>query len=447
LDLLGLSKQLIAANTVSEVGTAAAVEILKPLYDLAGLDVQVLADPTQPKQQNLLGTLSGTDPHGLLLVTHLDTVDPGPLEFWTETGADPFALTKKGDRLFGLGSADTKLDALCKLFAAQQYRGQRLRRTLQLLGTHQEEVGALGARQFVRSPAFQAKFVACSEPSELQIIRAHKGYAVVDLEIEVQPTAALSGPFERLVFDGRSAHSSTPHLGINAIEMALQAVRGTPFCSLEGGSAANKVPDRCVVIRPGQVGQPGSVERPPDCRDAATAASLSQSLFDLWRQLALAQQPQVNPAFDPDRSVVNWGIARISGPRAHLTFDCRLLPGHDPEILTGTFRTRCSALAQSVGAKISIKVSRSNPAMELSEPSELLSSARRACQDVGLSDVTGVKPTNTEAGVFHRAGAEAIVFGPGRSTGNAHTANEHTFLSQMEKAIEFYRALIERLCR
>jgi len=71
----------------------------------------------------------------------------------------------------------------------------------------------------------------------------------------------------------------------------------------------------------------------------------------------------------------------------------------------------------------------------------------QACGDVGLRERPGVKPTNTEAGVFHRAGAEAIVFGPGRSTGNAHTANEHTSLAQMEKAIEFYRALIERLCR
>jgi acetylornithine deacetylase/succinyl-diaminopimelate desuccinylase-like protein len=382
-----------------------------------------------------------------LLVTHLDTVDPGPPEFWTETNGNPFALTQKEDRLHGLGSADTKLDALCKLFAAYQYRGHPLRRTLQLLGTHQEEVGAVGARQFVQSPAFLARFVACSEPSELKIIRAHKGYAVVEIEIELQPTATVSGPFERLVLDGRSAHSSTPDLGINAIELALQAVRSVPFCSLEGGTAANIVPGRCVVVRPRQSGQSGSVQTLADCHDATAAASLSNRLFELWRQLALAQHPQTNSAFDPDRSVVNWGIARINGPRANLTFDCRLLPGHDPELLTTTFQARCRAVAQSVGAEILVMVSRSNPAMELSEPSELLSNARRACQDVGLSDLPGVKPTNTEAGVFYRAGAEAIVFGPGRSTGNAHTANEHTFLSQMEKAIEFYRALIERLCR
>jgi acetylornithine deacetylase/succinyl-diaminopimelate desuccinylase-like protein len=48
--------------------------------------------------------------------------------------------------------------------------------------------------------------------------------------------------------------------------------------------------------------------------------------------------------------------------------------------------------------------------------------------------------------VFDAAGAESIVFGPGRSTGNAHCPNEHNLYSQLEKAIQFYRALIARIC-
>ena len=84
--------------------------------------------------------------------------------------------------------------------------------------------------------------------------------------------------------------------------------------------------------------------------------------------------------------------------------------------------------------------------MELQEPSELLSAARAACRDVGLPDAPQCKPTNTEAGIFAAAGAESIVFGPGRSTGNAHCANEHNLYSHLEKAIPFYKALITRLC-
>ena len=56
------------------------------------------------------------------------------------------------------------------------------------------------------------------------------------------------------------------------------------------------------------------------------------------------------------------------------------------------------------------------------------------------------KPTSTEAGIFARAGCEAIVIGPGRSTGNAHTANERIESSQLEKAIDLYESLLIELC-
>src|SRR5712692_8583634 len=114
MDLLALSRELIAANTVSEAGTAAAVRVLLPLYQACGLQTRIQeVRRGEVRQQNLLGTYPGADRRGLLLVTHLDTVDPGPLDLWTETYANPFALERKGDCVYGLGSADTKLDALC----------------------------------------------------------------------------------------------------------------------------------------------------------------------------------------------------------------------------------------------------------------------------------------------------------------------------------------------
>ncbi|HXN41697.1 MAG TPA: M20/M25/M40 family metallo-hydrolase [Myxococcaceae bacterium] len=452
MDLLALSRDLIAANTVSQVGTAAAVNILRPLYEQAGLRVMVQDAPGTPEQQNLLGTYPGADSAGLLLVTHLDTVDAGPFELWTETDGNPYHLTQAGDRLFGLGTADTKLDALCKLAAARDFKSRPLRRSLQLLGTFEEEVGAKGARHFVASPSFTARFVACSEPSELTIIRAHKGYAVVRVELEAPTTADVAGPLERVLFEGKSAHSSTPRLGVNAIEKALEQIGKGPFVSLEGGTVANKVPARCEVVRQQGSGSPaggqvvaGSLSTAGG-KDASPLGILARRAFDIWRDLALSLKPEVNPAFEPDRAVVNWGVARIHGGSASLTFDARLLPGHDPAQLTDSFSRAVTALVRSAGGRASIVVERGNPAMELKEPSALLAAAREACRELKLDDVPKAKPTNTEAGVFAAAGAEAIVFGPGRSTGNAHCANEHNLLSQMLKAIEFYRALIGRLC-
>ncbi len=450
MDLLALSRDLIAANTVSEVGTAGAVDILRPLYEQAGLEV-VVQEVLQGAalQQNVLGTFPGSDPAGLLLVTHLDTVDAGPFELWTETEGNPFNLVQKGDRLFGLGSADTKLDALCKLFAAREFTSRPLRRSLQLLGTFDEEVGAKGARHFIASSHFRSRFVSCSEPSELTIIRAHKGYAVVRVELESAVGSDVAGPLERILFEGRSAHSSTPHLGVNAIEMALDAIGGAAFISLEGGTVANKVPARCEVVRPRGSGAGSALAGSLSAAgglNAAPMGALARRAFALWRELASSLRPQVNAVFDPDRAVVNWGSARIRGGRASLVFDCRLLPGHRPEELTDSFTRAVAEMARSADARATVLVERSNPAMELQEPSELLTAARAACREVGLDDAPKAKPTNTEAGVFASAGAEAIVFGPGGSTGNAHCPNEHNLHSQMLKAIEFYRSLIARLC-
>ncbi len=433
MDLLALSRALIAADTVSSKGTEAALRVLKPLYEAAGLEIQVQENVVDGvRQQNLYGRYDGADLRGLLLVTHLDTVDPGPSELWTETGGRPYELTVKGDKLYGLGSADTKLDALCKLAAAQSFRGRKLRRSLELLGTYQEEVGGKGARFFVRSPLFRARFVACSEPSELRIIRAHKGYAVVVVDASM-PSPAVDDAAEEVVFDGRAAHSSTPHLGVNAIEKAAAAVRGRPVVRFDGGTVANKVPARCAV-------------RFGKGQDVSGLVALGAELFAAWKEAAQAQQPRRNDAFDPAECVVNWGVANVEAGRGRFVFDCRLLPGHVPEALMRSFEARAKALSAQRGAKVEVQVDRSSPAMELKEPSELLEAAKAASGEVGLNPEPQAKPTNTEAGIFASAGAEAIVFGPGRSTGNAHCANEHNLYSQLEKAIEFYRALIARLC-
>jgi acetylornithine deacetylase/succinyl-diaminopimelate desuccinylase-like protein len=173
---------------------------------------------------------------------------------------------------------------------------------------------------------------------------------------------------------------------------------------------------------------------------------LARKLFELWRSLVLSQQPQVHPAFEPGRATVNWGVARASGPRCELIFEARLLPGHDPEALTATFVHDAVRLGAAAHAEVRVEVPRASPALLLDRSSELLATARAACREVGLPDLPRCKPTVTEAGLFARAGVEAFVFGPGRSEGNAHFPNEFNLLSQMEKAIEFYRALITRLC-
>ena len=55
--------------------------------------------------------------------------------------------------------------------------------------------------------------VLCGEPSELRIISAHKGYAVVRCTIRdrrARPVNSEGPGIEQLQFAGKAAHSSTP---------------------------------------------------------------------------------------------------------------------------------------------------------------------------------------------------------------------------------------------
>lgn len=473
---LDRARSLVGANTVSAQGTRAAVEILRPLYEEAGLHVETLGE-SEAQISILAGPGGGNSERGgVLCVTHLDTVPSGPQERWTETGGDAWALTEKAGWLFGLGCADVKLDALCKIEAARRLRGQKLRRPFWLLGSFGEEIGLLGARHFLKSDQFQRVAptqVLCGEPSELQIIDAHKGYAVVRCVVTDKKARLVSlqnlGP-EELTFAGKAAHSSTPHLGVNAIHKALQWSRasGTPVLGATGGAAANVVPAKCTLLvsSPRDQGKPAPDEsrllpqgepRPNLWRALASTGALA----DLWADLLSKLEPARDDRFEPAGAVGGLNVLE-SGHGAPdergiyaegwvaATLDARLLPQHDPDSFLAAFEEEARAWAQRLGRgelTLSISIERNAGGMAMQPGSPLAAAAGKVLAAHGLDGRARAKPTSTEAGLFFRAGCEAIVFGPGVSTGNAHTANERIEIAQLERAIELYQALLLELCQ
>src|SRR5690348_3986244 len=360
---LELARRLIAANTVSAQGTREAADLLASLWEHAGLRVR--RQVVDEVHVNLLGGPGGEmeGAGGALLVTHLDTVAAGPLANWN---SDPWTLTEKDGVLFGLGVADVKLDALCKAEAARRVQGRKARRPIWLLGTFGEEVGLRGARHFAGSDLFEEvrpRQVLCGEPSKLELISAHKGYVVVRCTVADSRARLVStaGPgIEELTFAGKAAHSSTPHLGVNAIRRAIAWARssGAPIVAATGGSSANVVPARCQigVPAPRENGQP-----PPDAsrfsppgpprpnlwRALVTAGALE----DLWLSLLAEAEPKRDARFDPEGAVGGLNVleseASEAAPEAtytqgaiHATLDGRLLPEHDPDALIARFEER-----------------------------------------------------------------------------------------------------------
>src|SRR3954468_3319197 len=205
----------------------------------AGLETELLeATPGRPSVViRARGTGAGRT---LLLCGHLETVT-------TEGMADPGPRVD-GDRFHGRGAYDMKAGVAAALVACREAAALGLRGDVVVAAVADEEHASLGVREVLGSVTADAAIV--TEPTELELIVAHKGFVWAEIEVT-----------------GRAAHGSRPHLGVDAIvksgrvltelgalDEALGARthpllgRGSVHAStVRGGEELSSYPARCVV--------------------------------------------------------------------------------------------------------------------------------------------------------------------------------------------------------
>jgi acetylornithine deacetylase len=182
----------------------------------------------------------------LLLEAHQDTV---PVDGMT---IDPFGGTIENGRLYGRGACDIKsgLAAMLATFARLVQDKTRATMNVILACTVDEEHTFLGVQELVKR-GVRADLAIVAEPTNLDIVNAHKGLA-------------------RFVLTtlGRACHSSRPDRGINAVyrmgrvltgierfarmlELSrTDPILGPPTVSvgrIDGGVSVNTVPDACRI--------------------------------------------------------------------------------------------------------------------------------------------------------------------------------------------------------
>jgi succinyl-diaminopimelate desuccinylase len=434
-DLIAWAERFIATPSESKLGNEAIASLAAELLAAHGLPARIESALVAGARHHAVtcdvGPSGAAD--GLLLVTHLDTVPPGPAAAWTATGGDPFRATHDGDKLYGLGSADAKVDFVCKAFALARIDRARLRAPIRLIGTFGEEVGLLGARWLVeRGLARGFANALVGEPSELAAVHAHKGYAVFEARValtRIDAAAPLHGATRS--FTGVAAHSSSPALGANAIVAALEALASSDapgFFSLDGGSAVNVVPDRCTLGIVSKDDEHFELEGP------AYGAEPLVAFLGAWRRFQTSLAEPRDPAFDPAESVASLGRVTLDADHAVFRFDVRPIPGASAE-----------ALVAPLHAFAAITCVRANPPLATPRDSALVRAVEAAQRAVGAPVRVTTKATCTEAGLLAQTGLHALVLGPGPSVGNVHKPNEHTRISELHRAVELYRDVIERL--
>ncbi len=227
-----------------------------------------------------------------------------------------------GDRLYGLGAADTKssLAAMLCVFEALSRRRDELGSEIVLMAVGGEEVGGIGSRAAVREDQ-RADGIIVGEPTNLGIMIGHKGVLRLNLAVR-----------------GRAAHASKPELGANAISLMCEAVRALEAYHMElqtresplyakpslcvttiaGGRALNMVPDRCTVSIDRRV-VPGDV----DCGDReACESAIDRTLsacrpggaqLDYTLEFVRYVPPASTPPSDPLVRIAGQSLRSVTG--------------------------------------------------------------------------------------------------------------------------------------
>ncbi|RUO78920.1 acetylornithine deacetylase [Idiomarina tyrosinivorans] len=206
-----LYQRLISIPSVScldpswDTSNKPVIDQLAEWLESLGFSVEVKALLTSPGKYNLLARYQ---PHnerqgGLLLSGHTDTVpwDEGRWQF------DPFKLTEKDNRWYGLGSADMKGFFAFVIEALKSVDINALKKPLTILATADEETTMAGARELNAFTAFKPDFAVIGEPTSMAPIKMHKGHLTNAVKVI-----------------GKSGHSSNPAAGVNAIDIIHEVI-------------------------------------------------------------------------------------------------------------------------------------------------------------------------------------------------------------------------------
>jgi len=205
-DYKSLIRQLLSTPSISctapsiDQGNLHVINLLADWFETLGFHCEIqLLDETGNKA-NLIAT-AGSGNNGLVLAGHTDTV-PFDENRWQ---VEPFGLTEKDNRFYGLGSCDMKSFFAVIIEALKSVDLKQLKQPLIILATADEETSMAGAKAIARhAQKFglnNARYAVIGEPTDMRPVRMHKGMMMESIQLV-----------------GQAGHSSNPALGNNALE-------------------------------------------------------------------------------------------------------------------------------------------------------------------------------------------------------------------------------------
>lgn len=189
--------ELVRINSINPAfsgGTTDERQVAAYVRDaMEALGMETAVHEPEPGRASVVGRLRGTGGgRSLMLYAHHDTVG-------IEGMPDPWSAEVRDGRMYGRGAYDMKCGLAASLAAVRAIvdSGARLAGDLMIVSVADEEEASAGMAEVLRHHTADAAVV--TEPTELAMVVAHKGFCWMEVETE-----------------GRAAHGSRWEEGIDA---------------------------------------------------------------------------------------------------------------------------------------------------------------------------------------------------------------------------------------
>jgi succinyl-diaminopimelate desuccinylase len=367
-DVIPILQKLINIRTENPPGfTIEAVQYLVDLFNEIGIKCRI--QEYGEKRANVIAEY-GDGEKTIILTGHLDTVPAGDETKWK---FPPFSGKEDNGKIYGRGSTDMKgaIAAYVAVMALLKQEDVRLNKKIIFLGTSDEELNMDGSL-FAKNKGIMegCEFVVIGEPTELKVGVAEKGTLWIKIRIE-----------------GKSAHGSTPHLGISSIE-----------------AAAELIPKLKAVV--------------PEFEHKI----LGKSTLNIGK-------------------ITGGTVVNVVPELCEIECDFRLVSDELRDEIKERFNVVINKFNLENETKTSFSIAHELPAIEMRDDSKFLDDLKNRAQEVGVKEIIGVNYGTDGAMLVPDYGTPFVIMGPGKLD-QLHVTDEYT---EIEEVVTYANIIYEAL--
>ena len=374
-----LISKLISYKTISENENISLLNFISEYLSKYNVSSKIINKTDN--RANLYARLGPDVSGGIMFSGHTDVV---PVE-GQEWDSNPFVLKKRGEKLYGRGTADMKSFIAVTLSLVPKIVKLNLKKPIDLMFSFDEEIGCVGIQKaipFIKKMKHKPSSCIVGEPTEMKVINQHKGKKNF-----------------LVIFNGIESHSSLVDKGVNSIKYAAKFI---------------------YFLK--------SVEE-----ELKKKSNLNKSFDPPYASINIGK--------------INGGLAlNIIPKECKIEFEIRDLPNTDSEAIKNKINDflylnlEKEMKKENKACSINFHITNNFPPLKTNQKDSLINLCLRSVN----SNKTGSVSFGTEAGVFDKIGIETIVCGPG-SINQAHKPNEFINKNQIHKCEIFLEKIIKNL--